>query len=314
MNRPTIEYKMKRLAVNAVVLTLVAAAASFAGLFLFTDLPLNVLSIGFGIAAVIAVIGYFILNSAADTWANETKNEVSHLAATASAFAVGNFSANLRSDSATELGQIEGALAQLSKTQKSLTKDVESLARRGDTLIDDKAYSGTYQDMAKVINSIVTSHTESINAIARAMNALANGNLAAVNLQKSEAANAYSELRRKIETMSRELQTAVTNAEKAKAEIQTAREQTEAARYEASKAKEEANEARREVSAVNSELNMLRRESNRTPMRTTGARPAVPSSPSRVSSQSDSPAAIKSVKVDAPSGSHEYDRRDYGKY
>ncbi|MCL2456432.1 MAG: hypothetical protein FWD19_02645 [Defluviitaleaceae bacterium] len=318
----TIEKKFKNLAVGAFFVAIFAAAGAIFG---------GSLAVGGAIGAAIALIGFFILHSTAAAYASDTKNEANQIATTISSMAAGNFSANFRGDSKTELGQIEAALSQFSAAQKNFTNEIESFTRNENfILIDEKKYSGNYRETVKGINAMATNHAEISAAIAAAMKALANENSYGANFSyKNEIGNAFSDLRKKFEAMNRDLRDAVSAAEKAQAEIVFAREQTEAAKKDAAKSREEANEARhkaataqREADRANSQLRSaspLKKPVPIAPRPAPAPTPAIrtasaPTAPTKLAGANDSPTVIKSVKISAPSGAHEYDRRDYGKY
>jgi len=350
--------KMKRLALVAAVLAFCSALASLGGLFIFTDLSATDFGIGIAIAFVVILIGYFIVLSMASAAANETGNAASQLAKTASAMAAGNFNINLQTGVSDEIGQVESALSQLSQIQKNLSKDIEAFAKRhaqGDmaNLIDENNYNGDYRELVKRINNTVSSYTDLISAISEAINALAIGDLKSHSLPpRSEVGNALEDLRRKFETMNRELQNSLSAAEAAKKETEVARDEIASARKDAAFAREDASSARRDADTARREADTAKRDADtarRDAQRATGqfkpaaptasaTRPAVtprsaitprpavttrtetpkppptaPASSARKLNSNDAAPSLK-AKIIAPSGAHEYDRKDYGKY
>ncbi|MCL1882765.1 MAG: HAMP domain-containing protein [Defluviitaleaceae bacterium] len=345
MNRISITQRMKNIAMGAMVLAVIVALVTMGWVFLFENRL-----IGLAIAIVIAVIGWLILHSVANSSATEIITDASKLAQAASAMAVGNFTAQLRTDSPDELGQIEGALAQLILVQRGLAKDIDALVKRsatGDTaiLIDEKIYGGEFRDLVRKINSSVTGNAALISSISNAIKTLSSGDMKTHSMAlKSEAGIALEELRKKLETMNRDLTTAISEAEIAKKDAVKAREEAADARRDITFAREEASAARREISAANAEAaaarreaDNARREAQRTQLRPItspmsarqtpasaipkpASRPTSPQPPSRPDPDAprlvsyDSSPGPKSVKIIAPSAAHEYDKRDYGKY
>ncbi|MCL2387042.1 MAG: methyl-accepting chemotaxis protein, partial [Defluviitaleaceae bacterium] len=217
--------KMRSLALIAAVIGFVAALASLLGLFVFTDLSGGAFVIGLVIAVVIILIGLGIMMAVISGWSNEAVKEAGLLATATSAMAVGNFNSNLRTGSADELGQIEGALAQLALVQKELIKDVDGLAKshaqgNTDRLIDEKHYAGDYRGVVRGINSTISNYVDSNVAIAGILKAFSNGDLnakmPALAGRNSEVNKAIDNLRTRIETMDREVQSSISAANAAK--------------------------------------------------------------------------------------------------
>lgn len=348
MNNPmSIEAKMKRLIGFAFALAFVAALAiPLVVLFLQGAENVNAIALGGIFGAVILVVISAVLLAKWAECAKKMATDASRLATVASAIAVGNLSEQLRTDAPDEIGQIEGALAQLALVQRGFAKDVSDFVRRhsqGDSAarIDEKLYAGNYVEMITGINATVSGLANSVATAANTAKALADGDLKASfsSGRKSEADIALEELRKKLEVQVRELSevqaaavlardvaaAAKQEVEIAKREAANAREDTTAAKREASAASAEAaaakrdsatarREAERAVSQLKSATAIVPRMGKVTPASTLATRPLDPSVP-RLRSHDSAPApALKSVKVAAPSGAHEYDRRDFGKY
>lgn len=350
MERSTIGSKFKKLALVAAVLAFLAAAGAVLGLFMFAEISGGDMVIGFVIAIVVAAIGYFIVLSMAGGWSAETVDEASRLATTISAMAVGNFNANLHTDSPAELGQIEGALAQLVMVQKGISKDIETGLRTG-SVIDEKPYAGAFRDMVKNINTMAANYEGANASLAAAIKALTNADSRAASFNaKTEVGMAFDELRRKVEALTKEAKEATSAASSARQEADNAKNELENTKRDMNTAREEAANARREASAANTEAQAAKREAaaaKRDADRvtnqlrtTTGIKPATAKPPSATptatappaaprpttprpaprpakasaSAFDDAPSTSKSIKITAPDASHIYDSKNFGKY
>jgi len=361
MNRFPIDAKLKRMALCAAVLAVVAVWVTLLCLTLFADLGWGGVGIGMAVSLVLAGLGYALIRSVASSWAAETVKDASELAQAASAMAVGNFSATFNTGIPDEIGQVEGAFAQLLLVQREFFKDIDSFVKRHNAgeagAINESNYGGDYRNMIMGINGIVSNYRNAETALTTAINALVDGDLSAKNSygKKSEAELALEGLRKKLETLTRDLQAATSvaeastrdatvaseQAEKIKQELVQAREETATARREASAAnssataaKREADTARREADRANSQLKTMTSRTTMparpmaglggalpapaagmTPPKTPGtAIISAPAAPKLRSGDHSSVPTIKSVKIVAPSGAHEYDRKDMGKF
>jgi len=297
MNYTTIEQRLKNMAVGAAVLAFITTISVVIGIIMIAEIGTNYLVIGCGVSAFISMTGYFIMRTVAGTWAGEVKEEAEKLTKSLSEFSAGNLPLNLRSDKQTELGQIEAAVVQFSMTQKSLLRDVETLSKlsTNSNVIDENTHAGNYREMVKGINKIYVNFTESESVV--------------------------FDLKRNNEQISRDLAALVSAVEKSRAETETAKTQATDARNEIEKIREELNKVSRELTKAEESLRKTEQAprpsafANRTAgagfSRTSENRLATSSTRAR---SNDPPAAIKSIKIEAPSGAHEYDRKDYGKY
>jgi methyl-accepting chemotaxis protein len=329
MNRNvSVEERMKGLVVQALIFSAVAAVVVPAVVLLLSNAEnATTFAIGGIVAAIVVIgIGALMLFGKAAENAKEMTSDAARLATAASAMAVGNFSERLRTDAASELGQIEGALAQLSQVHQDLRKDFDGLSK------EKAAFEKSATDAENIAK------------------ALANGDLR-VNCGRG----ALDELRRKMEALTQELSTAQNAVENAKKEIAAAKDATENAKRDAVVAREDATRARSEVSAANAEANAAKRDASNArreadrlaaqqsrpafggatavkPATTTTTRPAAtatvaprsaatPASPKLTETPSsarlrshDAPQSSQSVKITAPSASHIYDSRDFGKF
>jgi methyl-accepting chemotaxis protein len=356
-NRSSIEAKVKNLALGAAIMSFITALVASAAMILLTDVGLIGLAIGAAVGVVLLAITYFVILSPAANISTDAKKDASNLATAASAMAVGNFSATLRTDAADELGQIEGALAQMAVVQKELTKDVENFTKRhingeNSGIIDDKQYAGEYRDMVRNLNSMASAYSKTAISIEDTIKALENGEFSG-----RMASRQFDVLRANMEKMSREIQNAqsaeaslTSELEKSKEELANAKRDIENLRMEASTARSEANNAereasnsRREADRAKSEVARLNDRLKSTVGTTPGMRtsmsptntaatatkttpPAAATAPLKTMFNTPSPppkqrrfdgvtpANVKSVKINAPSGAHVYDRRDFGKF
>ncbi|MCL2225964.1 MAG: hypothetical protein FWB96_13430 [Defluviitaleaceae bacterium] len=344
-NYVSIEAKLKKLVLQAFCFAAVAAVViPVAVLLLQSEDNASMFAIGGIVAAgIILALGCLVLMAKATEHASEIISGSSHLAKSASAMAVGNFNERLRTDVFSELGQIEGALAQLSEVQTGLAKDIDKFTRaysQGNSAaaIDEKLYSGNYREIIRGINSAVSGLEKSSENTANTAKALVRGEYRATynSGRKTEADNALEELRKKMETINGELQDAQkalalakNEADDAKREVTSARQDLSRTRDELSAANAEVAAAKREVaaarrgdsgratSAPRPAISPMQRATTAPPPRPMPPRPTTPSPASQPLSSlcaNDDQGSAKSVKITAPSGAHEYDRKDYGKY
>jgi exonuclease VII small subunit len=342
----SIEKKVKQLAFGAAVTGVLTAVFIVIFLFIVSEPDAVAIGVSAGVGIVVALIGFFAVFSTASNISAETKKDASALATAASAMAVGNFSAALRTEGADELGQIEGAMAQLLLVQKELTKDIENFARRQSngeitSLIDDKPYAGSYREMVKNINSIAAAHATEAASLEEAVNMLEHGDFKGRMPSKQ-----LDNLRLHLEKMSREVEAAQTAEVAAKNELTKTKEDLANAKRDADSARTEASMARSDAATAERELTTARREAERakgeaarlndrlkttgiaTPGTRTAMSPLPAGTPTALKTMYNSPtpsprprsildgapSAIKSVKINAPSGAHVYDRKDFGKF
>lgn len=284
-----------------------------------------IIIVALGVGAACLGMICLVLQKKSAELAAQMKNDEGRLAAAVSAMAEGKF-------------VNESALAQLVAVQKDFAKDIDAFARGqmlGDgNLLDEKKYAGCYRDMILGINKAAEKHIDSAATIESAIKSLANG-------ESVRVPAVLEDLRKKIDEMNRELQVANSAAESAKndaekareeaasvkRELVTVREAESAARREASAAANEAAAARREASTARREADRattLRPPTTTTTPRAVPPRPMVAPAPSvprpsvaveKLPSHNSSPApAIKSLKIEAPCGAHEYDSKDFGKF
>ncbi|MCL2357092.1 MAG: hypothetical protein FWC70_08050 [Defluviitaleaceae bacterium] len=328
MYRDSFEGKMKNLAVLAAGLVALATAMTLLVLFVASGLSLVQLVAGVSCAVVFSLLCYLVMRTSAGNQAVETKGDASNLAKAASAMAVGDFSPLFRTDISDELGQIELALSQLAQVQKAIIRDIDAISRSG-TLIDENNYSGEFRETARKINAMVAAHADADAAVLESLKSIESGDAKGrVSLGRTETAAVIEELRKKTELLVREHQSALSAAESAKKEAESSREDAAAARREAVAAQDDAVTARREASSAATDAANARREAAAAERRAERLRPPVVAGATKPIIQRTAPVsnvprlafrdaatpALKSTKITVPSGAHEYERKDYGKY
>lgn len=309
----TIKSKMKRLALGSGIAGFAAIFVFLICLLFFADLNILAFGIGLGISFVFVIVWCFIFLSVGFTWAAEIINDASRLAKAAYAMAAGDFSATFRPNAADELGQIEGALAQIAQVNKGLAKDIDAFAKRhtqGDTfgLIDEKHYVGEYRDLILAIN----------NTVSR------------LEMKSLDASNELESLRKNLDALQLEFKASVAATEAAREETSLARRDIATANAEAAAAKREASFAKRESeraaaqlkSASASRLSKVSPPASKT-MTVDLQKPQTkletsillkPPVPKLTRHDSASAPFIRVTKSHVPSGAHEYDSKDFGKF
>jgi len=310
VGRESVDVKIRNLTILVVLLPLLAAAPVFLLMFF---LPKFVWAGVVG-GLFLAGIGIFFVRDGIVKLADEMKGEIE---------------------------QAELAHDQLSQMQKNLFRDIDTLSKNG-TAIDAAKYSDEFGEVVQKINAIISSQANIDAAVVMSLKNLESGDLKiSPVLGRTEIGAATDDLRKKIENIHREHQSALASAETAKKDAEIARIEVATARRETAIAREDATIARREASTANTDAANARREAAAAERRAERFRPAgvagatkpmparttySPLSPPAASARDDirstrrfsTPGAtvpsLKSTKIVAPSGAHEYDRKDYGKY
>jgi hypothetical protein len=259
----------------------------------------------------------------------------------------GDFGAALNSGGTDELGQIEDALVQLVAIQKSLAKDIVGLGAkhsRGDAAatVEEKPYTGEYRKVVQGINGMTTAHVKAVASAVENANGL-RSDLAAVGREVKEFTTSIRDGRLSHRADTRQggnkgelamglndLMTAVARAVEESAQKAT-RAATEAAMF----SKQAAQQSPTFTAPKPVERTIIKPvlpkpapfvapkpivqpKPKPTPLFTPkfgdAAKPATTRMSAGRNITPDPPVITTSGKNTPPSGAHEYDRKDLGKY
>ena len=331
--RESIIDKIKRIPVIALIFVVVAAFLPLVVLLLLGEYEVSSLIIplvvGFGVLIASIVVIILVANKAAEPLQQDLQNLKDRLASVVA----GNFSSESKTEY-EELAMVEEDVLKLSASLKQMVAGTKGLAQG--RILDVRAFPGEFKEMATGLNDLMSGYVNnersSRESLQTAMNLLnsdlkavagsLNSNRRSLRVNPSSYPSEWKEV-----------------AENLKKYVDEAEALINSKNEELTQMKRQADDLKKQVDNLNQSIASQRQPAysappvrasiaqqqvfnrNSSPRQTATGRAnlsmstleAGTTSPDRRATRHNPP-PIKSTKVVAPSGAHEYDKRDFGKY